>query len=142
VTPLQKRVAAAQATKDQFYGKELKFGRGDCAQMIRSHARRIGKPIKEFARATPYTTLAGGLKALKRAGYDSLAALMDAHFERIPPAAALPGDILELPGEGPPGALAVAMGNGRVLAYHQDAVGAAILQPTEYVAAWRVLPLG
>ena len=49
------------------------------------------------------------------------------------PAAAVVGDIVELPGEPPFGALSVAVGNGRVLGYHQDAEGAEILQPTAFL---------
>ncbi len=66
---------------------------------------------------------------------------MDDHFERVPPAAAWTGDVIAMPGLEGPGALAVALGGGRVLGYHEDAVGAAVLQPSEYVAAWRV-PIG
>jgi hypothetical protein len=35
------------------------------------------------------------------------------------------------------GALAMAVGNGRVLSYHEDLDGADIVQPIQYLAAWR-----
>lgn len=40
-------------------------------------------------------------------------------------------------GEAGLGALCVAMGNGRVFGYHQDARGAVVTQPMQIEAAWR-----
>jgi len=137
---LERRRDAAQATLDRFKGKPFRFGRHDCAQMVGLHLRTLRKPVKELARAGTYHSLAGGVKALKKLGHDSLADVMDAHFERIAPAAALVGDVIAVPGLEGPGALTVAMGNGRVLGWHEDAEGAVVMQPLEYVAAWRVLP--
>lgn len=137
-TVLEKRVEAAQATLDKFKEKPFKFGRYDCAQMVAFHLRRIGKPVK-VSKAGTYHSLLGAQKALKRLGYDDLLQMADAHFERIPPASALVGDIVAMPGLEGPGTLTVAMGNGRVLGYHEDAVGAVIVQPHEMIAAWRVI---
>lgn len=65
---------------------------------------------------------------------------MDAHgLDRIAPAAALAGDIVMLPGEDALGSLCIALGNGRVLGFHQDAKGAVVMQPTAFAAAWRTL---
>lgn len=71
---------------------------------------------------------------------DTVADAIDAMgLQRIPPAAALPADLVLLPGDGPfGGSLTMAVGNGRVFGYHEDVVGADILQPLEFVAAWRV----
>jgi hypothetical protein len=137
--PLNRRVDAAQKTLDRFKGHPFKFGRFDCAQMVFFHLRAIRKPLKEAGRAGTYHSLLGGVKELKKAGHDSLASLLDAHFERIPPAAALVGDLVAMPGLEGPGALTVAMGNGRVLGYHEDAEGAVVMQPLETLAAWRVV---
>lgn len=142
--PLQRRVAATQATFDRFQGKPFKFGRNDCAQMVAWHLRRMGRPVKA-GKAGTYHSALGAAKALKRLGHDNLASLMDAHFERIAWAAALPGDIILMPAvddqEGI-GALAIALGNGRALLYHQDAAGAVPAQVVEAVTAWRVIELG
>src|SRR5688500_10884687 len=92
---MKRRVAAAQKTLDRFKDKKFRFGRYDCAQMVRSHLVAMGKPVKQAAKAGTYHSKKGGEAALKRLGYDSLADMMDAHFERIPPAAARPGDVVE-----------------------------------------------
>ena len=99
----------------------------------------MGRPIKEASKAGQYHSIAGGVRWLRKMGYDSLIALMDAHFERIAPAAALPGDVIAMPGMEGPGALTIALGEGRVLGYHEDAIGAVVMQPSEYLAAWRIV---
>ena len=134
-----RRVAAAQATVDRFKGRGFRFGTNDCARMVAFHLKQIGLPVR-LAKAGSYRSLLGATRALRHLGYDNLAAALDGHgLSRIAPAAAVVGDIVELPGEPPFGALSVAVGNGRVLGYHQDTAGAEILQPTAFVAAWRVL---
>lgn len=141
---MKKRVDAAQATVDRFQGKPFKLGRFDCAQMVAFHLRRIGRPVK-VQKAGTYHSALGAKKALKRLGFDNLTQVADATFPRIPWAAALAGDIVEIPqddaggGEGI-GALGVVVGNGRVLVYHPDAAGAVVGELKEANAAWRVIP--
>lgn len=134
-----RRVAAAQATVDRFKGRPFRFGTNDCARLVAFHLKQLGLPLR-LAKAGSYRSPLGATRALRRFGYDSLAAALDGHgLTRIAPAAAVVGDIVELPGEPLFGALSVAVGNGRVLGYHEDAAGAEILQPTAFVTAWRVL---
>lgn len=128
---------AAQATLDKFKDRPFKFGKYDCGQMVRFHLRAVGRPIKS-AKAGSYHSLLGAKRALRRLGHESLLDLMDAHFPRIPPAAAVVGDVIAMPGMEGPGALAVRLTNGRVLCYAEGAEGAIVGQPQEFVAAWRV----
>lgn len=134
-----RRVTAAQATLDRFKDRPFAFGKDDCARMAVFHLRRFGmKP--RIAKAGSYSTLLGARRALARAGFTSLADAVDAQgLLRTEPASAVVGDLLMLPGCDELGALAVALGNGRVLAWHEDAAGACVLQPVEFVTAWRVL---
>lgn len=133
-----RRVAAAQATLDKYKGHPFHFGSRDCAQLVAFHLRKMGHKPK-LAKAGRYSSALGAKKALKRLGFETLAEAMDANgFERIPPAAAIVGDVIEMPGLEGPGALTVCMGNGRVVGYHQDAIGAVVLQPVQTIAAWRV----
>lgn len=132
------RVAAAQATLDQWKGKPFKLGRADCVRVAASHLRRMGHRVK-LPPAGSYATARSALKALKERGFANLAEAMDgAGFERIAPAAALPGDIIAMPSLGEVGALVIALSNGRVAGFHEDIVGVEVLQPNEYIAAWRV----
>jgi len=140
MTEMLRRQRAAQATVDRFRGVPFAYGKNDCARLAAFALRQMGhKP--GLAKAGSYSTALGATRALKRLGHDDLASVLDGlGLLRIPPIAALPGDLIMLPGEGPfGGALAMAVGNGRVLSYHEDLDGADIVQPVEYVAAWRVL---
>jgi hypothetical protein len=134
-----RRQKAAQATVNRFKGAPFAYGRNDCVRMAVFVLRQMGhRP--HLGRAGTYSSARGAVRALKRAGFASLAEAMDGqHLARIAPAAALPGDLVMIPAEAPfDGALTVAVGNGRVLGYHQDLDGADILQPVQYLAAWRL----
>lgn len=137
---LVRRAEIAQATLDRFKDRAFAYGSADCVQMAAFHLRGMGHQVL-LSKGGRYRTGVGAVRALKRAGFNSLSEAIDAfHFERIAPAAALVGDILALPHEegAQLEALAVALGNGRVLGWHPDAPGAAVLQPVMYEHAWRV----
>ena len=136
--PLVRRVAAAQATLNAVKDKPFRLGRNDCARMVAGHLRRMGHKVKLPASGS-YASLRGAVKALGERGFSDLPAAMDGMgFERIAPAAALAGDVLALPAESPIGCLVVVLNNGRAVGFVEDVVGAAVIQPVEYVAAWRV----
>lgn len=137
---MTRRRDAAQATRDRFFGKPLRYSIDDCIRMGAYHVRKLGHRVRLPASGS-YRTATGALRKMKALGYDDLAAAVDAHgFARIAPAAAAVGDLVMMPGDAGLHSLAVCMGNGRVLGWHEDAAGAAILQPVEFVAAWRVEP--
>lgn len=132
------RIAAAQATLDRFKDAPFKFGKNDCARMVAFHLRKMGVTVR-LAKAGAYSSALGAKRALARAGFATLADGLDAHgLLRIPPAAAVAGDIVELPAVDSFGALTVAVGNGRVIGYHESCDGATVMQPVEFVSAWRV----
>ncbi|WIW88954.1 hypothetical protein K3M67_02950 [Sphingobium sp. V4] len=99
------------------------------------HARGMGKRPPA---PTQYHSAITAKIALGERGASNLTELLDGIFPRIAPAQTWAGDLIMLPGEAPFGSLGVAVGNGRVLAYHEDTEGAAILQPLLPVAAWRL----
>lgn len=133
---------AAQATLDHFAGQPFQWGRFDCAKMVAFHLRKMGHRIG-ISKAGPYSNALGAKRALSRLDWSGLSQPLDARFERIAPAAAIVGDILQMPSEGWIEALAVVLGNGRALAYHQHEVAAVVVQPvvSEIIAVWRVVPL-
>jgi hypothetical protein len=135
-----RRRDAAQATLDRFRDKPLRYSVDDCARMAAFHARKLGHQVK-LPPSGSYRTAAGALKQMLRLGYADLEQAVDAHgFERIAPAAAAVGDLVMMPGDAGLHSLAVCLGNGRTIGWHVDAPGATILQPIEFVAAWRVEP--
>lgn len=137
--PLIVRRDAAQATLDRFRGQPFAWGRVDCGKMLHFHLRQLGRAIA-LGEASAYTTLLGATRALRKLGHASLPDALDAHFPQVAPAAAIVGDALALEADTPLGAITIALGNGRVLGFHEEAAGAEVLQPHQVLAAWRLDP--
>lgn len=138
--PLVRRRDVTQATLHRFRDKPFQMGTRDCVRMTAAHLRAMGYKVK-LPPSGSYRTLRSATKALATAGFETIGAALDAMgLPRIPPAAALPGDVIELPSENNLAALAIALGNGRIVAYHPDMPGATVLQPLDFVTAWRVDP--
>lgn len=137
--PLDRRVAAAQATLDEFRKRPFRLGRDDCVSMALFHLRRLGLSVKGL-RPGKYRTVAQAKAQLKKMGATTIGDLLDKRFEQIPPAMAIVGDLLELDGERGMTAIHVALGNGRTAAYHQDIPDgtADVLQPKAIISAWRI----
>lgn len=136
-----RRVEAAQATVDRFRDARWRWSSNDCARMAAFTLRKLGyRP--PMPKAGSYRSALGAVRALRAAGFESLAAALDGMgLPRIAPAAALPGDILLLPSPDAVGALAVALGNGRVLCWHEDMEGAVVCELVHADAAWRADPV-
>ncbi|MDF1506493.1 hypothetical protein [Roseisolibacter sp. H3M3-2] len=137
---LVRRAEITQLTLDRFKERPFRFGAGDCVQMTAFHLRGMGHQVL-LSKGGQYRTGLGAVRALRRAGFASLSeALDEMGLARIAPAAALTGDVLALPHEegSPLEALTIALGNGRVLGWHAELAGAAVLQPVQFVTAWRV----
>lgn len=141
--PLTLRVAAAQASLDQWRNKRWRMGEADCVRMTASHLRRMGYPVRLPPKGS-YRTARAALEQLEARGFSSLGQAMDAMgFERIAPASAIAGDVVEIAGDDSEdlSALVVALGNGRVVGWHPDAPGATVLQPISHmITAWRIEP--
>ncbi len=133
------RKAIGDAAMARFQHQPFAYGKNDCARLAAFVLRRRGHAV-QLAKAGSYRTALGAKRGLERAGYETLADAIDAiGLPRIAPAAALPCDLVLIPGgESFGGAITIAVGNGRVLGYHEDIEGADVLQPVEFVAAWRV----
>lgn len=130
------RINCVTDTVAQYIDARFQWGRKDCVRMCAAHVRRMGHKVS-LVKAGEYSSLQGAKAALKRAGFDTLEAALDAHFgPRIAPAAALPGDIIALPSDHEFPALAIRLSNNAVL--HSSNGGFAISEPKAFVAAWRV----
>ena len=138
------RTNAAEATKDKWLGTPLKLGHTDCVRMAADHLRRLGHKVSVPAKGS-YAGLVGARREMKKRGLanigDALAAL---GLEEIAPASTLAGDIIEMQGvdDGLP-ALVIALGNGRVLGWHDDgALGVVVFPWLSAIRAWRAMPKG
>lgn len=131
---LMERVRATQKTVDGFKGKTFADGKADCIQLVLCHARHMGRKIK----VPRYGDVKSAADVLRGLGFSTLGEAMDHHFTRISPVNVLAGDILEMPGTNGFSSLAVAVGNGRVLGFHESVPHADILQPVIVSGAWRI----
>lgn len=130
-----KRMEATQRTVDAFKGRTFDDRKADCIRLIGCHARHMGRRIKIPA----YRDASSAAKALRAAGFKTLGEAMDKHFTRIDRTKVLMSDIIEMPGSNGFSSLAVAVGNGRVLGFHEDVPHCDILQPLMISGAWRIV---
>ena len=135
---LSKRRDATRQTVERFAGHPFAWGSFDCGKMVIAHLRLMGRrPV--LGPGGSWKTAIGLQRFLRRHGGTGAACLDDwMPGSRIIPAQTIVGDIVELPGDSVGGTFGVCVGNGRVLAYFEDVEGAAILAPTQFLAAWRV----
>lgn len=138
---LEHRRIVAEAAMARFRADPFQFGSRDCVRLgafvLRKRRHRV-----QLGKAGSYSTALGARRALDRAGFATLEDALDSYaLPRIGLLSTLPCDLVLIPGEGPfGGALMMAVGNGRVFGYHEDLVGADVLQPdpSSYIGAWRV----
>lgn len=129
------RMTATEQTVARFLPARYALGKADCVRMAAFHAKAMGHKVS-LAKAGSYSTEAGAVAALKRVGFDTLEAALDARFARIAPAEAWVGDIIALPSPFVFPALAILLANNAVL--HVFGEGFAVSRPQEFAGAWRV----
>ncbi len=129
---------AAQAAVDAFREAPLVWGKADCVRLCAMPARLLGHKVG-LLKGGRYTTEVAAKRALAKAGFANLEKAADALFPQIAPAMALVADIVAVEGDGDWDlALMVALGNGRVLGFHEGFCR--VLQPLKPLKAWRVDP--
>ncbi|MBM3927309.1 MAG: hypothetical protein FJ335_02465 [Sphingomonadales bacterium] len=135
---LDQRVAATERAVARFRGKPFCWrNRRTCIHVARAQARAL----KHRPPAIPdFRSPVGARRALRDAGFETMEALLDGLFPRIPPAAMWVGDLALVPGSDGFDAIAVAAGNGTLLMYHEGAEGLANVKDAipHVIAAWRL----
>lgn len=140
-----KRAAATQACMERFAYRTVAPGVRDCGKLSAHALHKQGRSAK-LLNGTRGRTWDGAIRYVRSLGFETLIQLMDAQLgvtpeDRIPPAAALPGDIVALPvaEDDPFGcSLSVALDNGRVLALNPLSRLIEPMTPHLFVCAWRV----
>ncbi len=143
IPDMVRREQALFATMARFQFKPFKIGKADCVLLVRYHAVKMGH--RKLPRAPDYKDAKGALAALKKLGAKDVAGLMDKHFERIAPAAMLPGDVALVEAERgeaawQAGTVVISVGR-KWLAWHPDARPLAVIEPMverPFIAAWRL----
>lgn len=136
---LFERRTATLRTLQRFTGHPFTWGKYDCGKMLISHLREMGHRPR-IGPGGSWRNPVGLARFLRRHGGSGAACLDGWGLPRIPPATVLVGDILEMAGEPPFGAFAVALdnGRGRIMGYHEDEEGLAVAQAIDVLNAWRV----
>lgn len=136
MTPLRRRQSAVQATIDRYDGKPFVWGTRDCVRVASWHVRQLGHRASVL-KGRRYTNALTAARTLKSLGFETLEAGVDSlGFPRIAPAMALDGDLIAIPAEDGTAALAIAVGNGRILVAAEGRWG--IGTASAYLTAWRV----
>ena len=135
---LERRALAVKATQKRFEGRPFDWRRSaTCIHLLRFHARQMGHNVPTVPRFRSALT---ARRVLNELGHPNLASLMDAHFERIPPAFMRVGDVLALPGDEMFEALVIRASPTKYLGWHQDAAGCTIMDVdiSAAIGAWRI----
>jgi hypothetical protein len=139
MNPLVRRQQAVTATMERFGGKHFALGSTDCMKMVGFHLKRFGIKVP-FSKGGQYKTALQAQAALRRGGYKTVMDVMDGlGLPRIAPAAALIGDVVACPADQPMGALAIVVGNGNMLAFHESQELPVIMTMGMVDTAWRVI---
>lgn len=135
---LQRRAAATKATEARFYDKPFNWaGAATCVHLIRYHAAQMGHAMPVVPK---FRSALSARRALKQAGFESMEAMMDSMFVRIPAARMMTGDVMALPGDGGFSSLLIRGSVQQFLGWHEDAPGCTILTADMSAAtgAWRL----
>lgn len=136
---MERRRLAVQAVATEFAGKPFAWGSRDCAKMVLAHLKALGVPI-DASKAGSWHNAAGARRALAKLGFESLDAVLDAHFPRIPPAMARLGDVVSFEADHALGGLGIHLGLAAVMCYHEDAPDGPIEgRLVEAKGAWRTI---
>lgn len=140
------RGSATQAVVDHFRARPFDWAGASCIHLAQAQALALGHAVPPVPK---FRTAAGALRALKKQGAESTAALLDQWFERHPaPAFARMGDLVLLAAEDDAGereerlaAIGIADGLGNIFSWH--AANPAGLSQIKWahaaiVAAWRL----
>jgi hypothetical protein len=137
MSAILKRREVTQATLDHFASKPFDWRTGaTCVHLVRKQLVGMGHkppPMKAFRSALT------AKRALQSKGWANLADMMSSLLTPVAPARAIIGDIVEMPSEDDTfGALAVVMGNGRIMGYLGETDLLTIAQPLVVpLSAWR-----
>ena len=134
----QQRRAAVIATEARFKDRPFDWRKAaTCIHLVRFHAAQMGHKLPVVPK---FKSALGAKKALLSTGFQTLPALLDSRFQRIPPAFMRVGDVLAMPGDEDWHALVIKADKVKFLGWTEHAVGCEYMEVDMGLAvgAWRV----
>jgi hypothetical protein len=138
VTEIERRAAATEATKLRFEGRPFDWRKAaTCIHLTRFHAAQLGHALPVVPR---FKSALGAKRALLATGFQTLPALLDSRFERIPPAFMRVGDALAMPGDEDWPAIVIKVDKMKFLGWQEDAAGCTVMETdiAAAIGAWRL----
>lgn len=138
---IEQRRAAVIATEQRYRDKAFDWRKqATCVHLLRFHAAQMGHSVPIVPR---FKSALGAKKALLSTGWQTLPALLDSMFERIPPAFMRVGDVLAGPGTDGFEALYIKADKVKFLGWHVDAPACTIIDVSHddiraALGAWRL----
>lgn len=138
---IELRRTAVIATEQRFRERPFDWRKqATCIHLLRFHAAQMGHTVPIVPR---FKSALGAKKALLATGWQTLPALLDSMFERIPPAFMRVGDVLAGPGSDGFEALYLKVDKVKFLGWHQDTGTCTIIEVahndiSDAVGAWRL----
>lgn len=135
---LERRRRATEKTLTRFRNKTFDWRyQRTCAHLARYQARNMGRKLPPVPR---FRSALGAKKGLLMLGHDSLIGLLDAHLERIAPAAMRLGDLCAVPGCEGLDAIFINVAPRKIAGWREDAPVLVVLDVSldEIEAAWRL----
>ena len=138
MTELERRAMVTKATQDRFEGKPFDWTKqATCIHLLRFHAAGMGHKVPIVPK---FRSALGARKALLATGWQTLPALLDSMFERVPPAFARVGDVMALPADEGFEGIVIRAGVTKWIGWHEDAIGCTIVDAdmNAAIGAWRL----
>lgn len=135
---LQQRARAVASTEQRFRDRPFDWRKAaTCIHLVRFHAAQMGHSVPVVPK---FKSALGAKRALLTTGFQTLPALLDSRFQRIPPAFMRVGDILALPGDEDWCALVVKADKTKFLGWseHEDGLTIMEVDMGAAVGSWRL----
>lgn len=132
-----RRQEATEATMAKYRAKPFDWKAGTtCIHLLRFHLRQLGHKPQPLPRIR---SAIGARRALDQRGWKHVGDMLDTLLPRLPAYAMMTlGDVAMLRSGDGFGAITICAGPHKVLGWHDDAAGMAVLEPHEIEGAWRV----
>jgi hypothetical protein len=134
---LVRRADATTATMNKYRNKPFNWKAGTtCIHLLRFHLRQLGYKPEPLPRIR---SAIGARRALDKRGWRHVGDMLDTLLPRVPGHASMAlGDIAMLRSGDGFGAITICAGPLKLMGWHDDVAGMAVMEPHDIEGVWRV----